>query len=289
MIDFNYQRPRSLEDAFHCLEQSGEHRILAGGTDLLVQIKNGLAAPESLVSLADLPELRGVEITDDGALRIGAASAISDVIASSALQSFQPALSRALSLIGSMQIRNRATVGGNLCNASPAADSAPLLLALGAEVELLSSNGKRLLSLDKFFLGGGQTALAKGELMSGIFLPPKAAKMRALHLKQGIRQRMDIAIASVAAALLLDGGVCKEAGIAFGSLAPRPIRAVKAEQLLLASDPPDLAAVAAQASLEAAPSTREFVRASVSYRRDVAKALTLRILETLFSDDWEVK
>ncbi len=281
MIDFCYQRPTTLAEALNLLQQPGEHKVLAGGTDLVNQLKEGKILANDLVSLASLFELKKISKTTQGGLRIGAATTISDIIASPLVADFQPTLPLALATIGSKQIRNRATLGGNICNASPAADSVPLLLALGADVEITSNSDIQRMPLEQFFLGCGKTILQKGDLLTAILLPAEAGRMKSLYLKQGVRQSMDIAVASVAVALLMEGGICRKVGIGLGSVASSPIRSHRAEQMLLSANVPDFSTIAAVAKMEANPISD--IRASDSYRREVVEALTKRAITILYS------
>jgi CO/xanthine dehydrogenase FAD-binding subunit len=274
-----YHRPRSLEEALRLRQASPDARYIAGGTDVMVQIRSRNAArPSALVSLSSIPELRG--ITVDGGARIGATTPIHELTAHRALRERYPVLVEAVSRLGSPQIRNVATLGGNLCNASPCADSATPLLVLEARVRLCSAAGQRELPLERLFLGAGQTCLAPSELLTEILLPPPAPTARATFKKKG-RVRMDLALASVSVLVELDGDICRRVRIAAGSVAPTPLRLTEVEVLLAGKplSPELLDAAAALASRSVAPISD--LRCSAEYRRQIVGVYVKRALEEL--------
>ncbi len=210
-------------------------RVLAGGTDLLVGLKTGSIRAEHLVSL-DRLDLSGVT-KEQGRIRIGSRMTVADLLSEDSVQShLQPLMDGARSL-GSPQIRNRATVGGNLCSARPAADLIPPLLVLDAEVHLSGPKGDRAMTLDAFILGPGRTALAPGEILKQIVMDLPPAAGGGSYLKLGVRRAMEIARVGVAVFLSLeeDGRTIRIARIALGAVGPRPIRALKAERVLTGS------------------------------------------------------
>ena len=227
MIGFEYYAPHSLEEALSLLDNRREKsKVLAGGTDLIVQMKNGNARPAVIVDAKKIPELNRLEWNNGESLYIGAAVALSKIVAFPPVKERFGILYQACSIIGSMQLRNRGTIGGNICNAAPSADSAPPLLCLGAKAIVARSGGNRIVPLDSFFRGPGQTALATNELLVGIEVPAPPIHSSGCYLRHTPRQDMDIAVVGVASFLIISkqNNQCQEARIALGAVAPTPIR-----------------------------------------------------------------
>jgi carbon-monoxide dehydrogenase medium subunit len=276
MRRFEYLAPRSLEEALHMLSLRPEAVPLAGGTDLLVQVKEGQRRVEALLSLKRVPEVH--RYTCNGQLALGAAVTVGQIAADPQVERHYTALALGAGLIGSVQIRNVATVGGNLCNAAPSADTAPPLLVLGAQAVIAGPQGERTLPLESF-LGPGQTVLQRGELLKEIIVPGPAECSGSFYLRHTPRARMDIAVVGVAAAITLgDGDVIVEARLALGAVAPVPLRALRAEALLPGHvlDDELLRAAGAAAAQEAQPI--DDLRASAEYRRYLVDVLTRRSL-----------
>lgn len=232
--EFNLVEPKDLASALAALDELGPAaRALAGGTDILLAMRDKGLPVEALVDISSLPELQGIEVLADGSLSIGAGVTLRQMETSSVVKRGWPILAEAVATIGSMQVRNRGTLGGNLCNASPAADSAPPLLVLNASLELVSAAGSRTIPIDSFFLGLGKTALGRGELLKRIIVPPMKPGTVAAFVAWGPRNAMDIDVASVAVSLkLTEGLVCTAARVALGAVAAMPIRAPAAEAVL---------------------------------------------------------
>ena len=225
----DYHRPRCLAEAFELARKTPSARFVAGGTDLLVALrKRRIPPPEALISLRSLPELSGIEAGDR--LRIGAAVPLTDIGEHPAVNADFPALAAAIEVVGSRQIRNVATLGGNLCNASPAADTVPALLVHDARVELTSTGGGRVLPLEEFLRGPGETALEPGELLSAVTLEP-AEGARSVFLRKG-RTAMDLAIASVAVRWVFADDRPRGVRVAAGAVAPVALRLRSVEALL---------------------------------------------------------
>jgi CO/xanthine dehydrogenase FAD-binding subunit len=229
--EFELVEPRDILSALAALQELGpKARPMAGGTDILLAMRDKGLPVEVLVDIGALPELQGIEVLSDGSLSIGAGVTLRQVECSPIVRGGWPILAEGVSGIGSMQVRNRGTLGGNLCNASPAADSAPPLLVLDASVEIVSAGGSRVLPIDSFFLGVGRTALVQGELLKRVVVPPMRPGMCAAFVAWGPRNAMDIDVASVAVSLILtDSLTCSEARVALGAVAAMPIRASSAE------------------------------------------------------------
>ena len=279
---FKYIKPVSLNETLRILKNAGNHaRIMAGGTDLVLQIKQGQIFPSSVIDVKDVPELNRLEWSKTRGLRIGAAVPLSKLLAFAAITERYGILAQACSVIGSMQIRNRGTVGGNICNAAPSADSAPALLCLGAKAIVTSSAGTRTVDLDDFFIAPGKTCLGADELLIEIDVPTPPARSAGCYLRHTTREEMDIAIAGVASFIILSLGSKKpkDVRIALGAVAPTPLRAHGAEALLIGKSitEKNIEAVAEKAAKEAKPISD--MRASTEYRREIVKVLTRRTLQ----------
>ena len=280
MKAFEYLRPSSLEEACAALAgPDGGARILAGGTDLVVQMKQAGLEPTSLVSLRDVPGLAFARVGDDFTLTIGAATPLATVEHSPEVRRHYPAIAEAASWIGSAQVRSRATVGGNLCNAAPSADMAPILLAYGADAIITDGCTERTLPLEEFFTGPGQTALKRGELLKSIAVPPCDTGF-GKYYKQ-FRSAMDCCTVGVAAWVDFDDGtaVVRDARVALGAVAPTPIRSRTCERLLVGEtlDQALIERAAAAATKDAQPITD--VRASAEYRMTLVSVLCRRALD----------
>lgn len=278
MKPFEYFAPVSLNEALEILQEHPEAQVLAGGTDLLVQAKERSRPITGLVSLRRIPGLDA--IFHNGTLSIGAMQTVSKVAAEPGIRQDYTALANGAGLIGSVQIRNMATVGGNICNASPSADTAPGLLALGARVVLVSTHGERSLPLEDFFQGPGKTALLPGELLLRLEITRTPPNAGSFYLRHTPRAWMDLAIVGVSAAVQLgEQGEIQSARIALGAVAPTPMRAFRAEERLTGCLPDQtiLQEAALLASVEICPI--DDLRATADYRRHIAAVLTQRALE----------
>lgn len=265
-----YARPDSLPEALR-LMVGGDWRVLAGGTDLYPGAGVRLAGP--VLDLAGLPALIGV--TAGQGLRIGAATPWS-TIAGADLPPAARALQQAARQVGGIQVQNAGTIGGNLCNASPAADGVPPLLALGAEVELLSPSGTRTRPLDRFLLGPRRTALARDEILAAILIPEPALSGRSAFVKLGARSHLVISIAMVAARLVVDAGHITHAAVAVGACSPVAQRLPLVEAALIGTPVAQAVARIRSPDVQAALAPIDDVRATASYRREAAVELVRR-------------
>lgn len=285
MRPIDYCTPGSVKEAVALLAQE-DTAVLAGGSDLLLRLQAGAAGPARLVDIKRLPGFDAVRYDAADGLFVGPAVTLAELERTVAVQRHYPALAQGVAVIASVQVRNRATLVGNLCNAAPSADAAPALLALGAKVRLAGPSGRRTLALGSFFTGPGQTALRPGELVVGVQVPPPPPRSGSAYQRHTLRQAMDIAVAGVAVALTLAPRrpVCQEVGIALGAVAPTPMRAPRAEACLRGQEltPELLAEAAALAAAEARPITDQ--RASAEYRRELVQTLTRRMLEAALED-----
>ncbi|GAB4214856.1 MAG: hypothetical protein OHK0022_54010 [Roseiflexaceae bacterium] len=278
----HYVIPRSLDEALRLLaEQPGQARPVAGGTDLVIEIDRGLRAPTTLVDLTRLPGLDRIWLGDDGRIHIGALVTHNQVVASPLCVERALPLAQACLEVGAPQIRNRATLAGNLVTASPANDTITPLIALNARVTLASVRGQRTLPLAEFYTGVRRTVLAPDELLTGISLLPLADNERGIYLKLGLRRAQAISVVNVAAVVELAAGRVAEASIALGCVAPTIVRAGAAERAL-AGRPLDSEAIMAAAELaEQAARPIDDLRGSAAYRRGMVRSLVARALHAL--------
>ncbi len=278
---FEYYKPTSLEEAWELRSKIPDSLFIAGGTDVLVSIKNDECRPQALISLRSIPGLTGIETGD--AARIGALTTISDILQHPGLSRRFPVLVEAAKSLGSVQIRSVATIGGNLSNASPCADMALPLLVLEATVRLQSPKETREVSVSEFFKGPAETCLSPQEIMTDILLKPPRKNMKTCFIKKG-RVKMDLAVASVAVLLEMEGKKCRKARIAAGSVAPIPLRLHKVESLLEDATISSRTIAKAQqlAEDEIVPITD--IRSSEEYRRQLTGVLVKRALERAL--DW---
>jgi carbon-monoxide dehydrogenase medium subunit len=282
--EFTYLAPTTLGEALSLLAKHGqEARVLAGGTDLLLRIKTGQWRPRCVVNIKRIPGLAAIDFDPDSGLRLGALVTAADLVRSEIVQAHYPALAQGAAMMASMQIRNLATVGGNLCNAAPSADLAPPLIALRGAAVIAGPEGQRRVPLDEFFLGPGQTVLARDELLVAITLPFPRPGSAAIYLKNSPRQAMDIAVVGVAVAITrFDGPAsnsrCEDVRVVLGAVAPTPLRARRAEALLQGQAlTKERVAEAAHTAAQVAQPIDD-VRGSVWYRRRMVEVLTRRAL-----------
>jgi len=277
---FDYFRPSTVKEATEILADLGRRaKVMAGGTDLLVNMRAGELRPDYLVDLQGIGALGQLKHDTDG-LKIGAAVTLRAMETDEAVRKQFGVLAHAAAVVGSVQIRNLGTIGGNICNASPSADMAPPLLVLNARARIAGAGGRRSLPLADFFVGPGRTALEEDEILIGLDVPAMPPRSGASYLRVSTRRAMDLAVVGVAALVVLEEGdsVCREARIALGSVAPTPIRAREAEKLLKGKTLGRGAiAEAAAAAVKAARPISD-VRGTAEYRREMVEVLTRRAL-----------
>jgi CO/xanthine dehydrogenase FAD-binding subunit len=276
---FAYHRPATLEEACRLLAAEPRAAILAGGTDLMVHLRQAQRGkrPPAVISVKRIPGLDRIEV-EASAIRLGALTTLTALIEHPTIAAEYPVLPFTARYMGSPAIRHVATVGGNLCNASPAADLSPVLLALDAEVVIVGPGGTRRLPLDRFFRGPGQTALAPDELLACVEFPRKHAGWSVRYERLDVRRAMDIALVGVALALRRDGARVTDARLALGAVAPTPFRVPDAEAALVAGG---LAPAAVERAAELAMAASRpigDVRATAEYRREMVGALVRRAL-----------
>ena len=278
MQEFIYERPETMAEAVAAL-RDGNARALAGGTDLIPQLREGRRRAERVIDLKRIPELTAIAALPDGGMSIGAAANATTVSRHRLVASTYPAVAQSACLIGGVQVQNRASLGGNICNAAPSADAVPALICCGARAVIAGANGRRELPVEQLFTGPGKTILDPGELLASILLPPAAPRSAAKYLRFTPRREMDIAIAGAGTWLRLDAdGAIAEARVVLASVGPTPLRAPSAERKLAGERP--TGALLEEAGRLAASDARPIsdTRGSADYRRSLVAVLTARAL-----------
>jgi carbon-monoxide dehydrogenase medium subunit len=275
---FTYLEARSLEEASALLAEHGSAgRVLAGGTDVLVKMKHRRLLPSHLINIKGIAGLDYIRYEPGVGLRIGPLATIESVKRSMDVRGKYPVLHQAAAYMATVIIRNRATVVGNICNGSPSAETAPALIVLGAEVQIVGPAGERTVRVEDFFTGPGCTVLGAGEIVAEIRVPEVPAGSAAVYEKHSLR-RMDVAMVGVAALIVPEEGRCDDLKIALSAVAPTPIRAARAESVLRAQIPTEelIAAAARAAAQDSRPITD--IRGSADSRRAITEELTNRVL-----------
>jgi len=277
MNDMRYEAPDTIDGAVALLAgASGEARALAGGTDLLVQLRAEMVAPDLVVDLKRIPELRGIA-AEDGGFRIGAAVTGAEMGEHPEVRALWPGVVEAFELIGSTQVQGRASLGGNLCNASPAADSVPAMIAAGAVARIAGPGGLREVPVEEVAIGPAKTSLAKGEIVVSILLPARPARSSDAYLRFIPRTEMDIAVVGAGVSLTLDeGGVCSAARVSLGAVAARALIVPEAAAALVGSKLDDAALARLAAAASAACRPIDDKRGTKEYRIEVAGVLARR-------------
>ncbi len=274
---FGYLEPSTIDEATSLLiKYEGKAKIIAGGTDLIIKMRRKAIRPQDIINLGFIPGLDYIDYNEKKGLKIGALTTIRDIEKSPILKQKYSVISQAASQLASTAIRNMATIGGNLCNASPSADMIPALIGLSASVKIIGPNGVRLVLLDDFFTGPGTTVLEAGDILTEIQVPIPVPCTEGIYLKHGIRGSVDLAIVGVAAVITLHPrrDICQDIRVVLGAVAPTPMRARQAEDMIrgkiineeLINDATHLAVS------EARPISD--VRASLEYRREMLKVFT---------------
>ena len=274
-------RPASVQEASRLLSENGPGgHFLAGGTDLIIAMKEKGLVPKYVVDLKRIPGLAGIRENGDGTIALGALTTMREIEVSPLIKRKYPFLAQSAAEVGSIQIRNRATVGGNMANATPSADVAPSLIALSAAAKIAGANGERVVALEDFFRGPGQTVIKSDEILTEITIPKTAAQLVGEYIKFSPREMMDLAYVGVAVAYDLDEKDKRSTGvrIVLGAVAPTPIRAKRAEAMLEGQVLNE--ALAEKAGAVAAEESRPIsdVRSTADYRRAMVGAMTKRAL-----------
>jgi aerobic carbon-monoxide dehydrogenase medium subunit len=277
MTDLRYLAPDTLDEAIKAFAAAGSAaRILAGGTDLLVQMRSGAVKPGVIVDIKKIAEMTAIERTADGGFRIGAAVPGAVLAEHPQFGKAWPGVLEAINLIGSTQVQGRASAGGNLCNGSPAGDSVPALVAADAIAILQGPNGRRELPVEKVPAGPGRTNLLPGEILVSFTFPPRPPGSSDAYLRMIPRTEMDIAVVGVGVSLTLQGGVCTAARVGLGAVAPTVLLVEDAAKALIGSKLDEAALNAAAAACSAACRPIDDKRGTIIYRTKVAGVLLKR-------------
>ena len=280
MNAFDYAAPQSVDEAVSLLQQgNGKVGILAGGTDVLPQLKENRRKIDLLLDIKKLPETNVLTFDAKQGLRIGSAVSCSTIFSHPDVASRYPALVDCASLIGSIQIQNRATIGGNLCNASPAGDSPPAVIVLSGACEVVGPNGKRDIAAENFFTAPGRSALEPGEFLVAVRFPAPAAHSGAFFLRFIPRNEMDIAVANAAVSLVLNGDTMTSARVSIGAVAPTPLLVAEAGAALEGQSISDEVIEKACEAARAAARPISDMRGTIEQRVHLTGVLTKRAIK----------
>ncbi|TEU16059.1 MAG: xanthine dehydrogenase family protein subunit M [Anaerolineales bacterium] len=286
MKKFDYVKPKTLAEAStFMIKHDGEARLYAGGTDVLILTRSGFITPQYIVDIKEIPSLRDISFDETAGLSIGAAATLNAVAISPIIREKFGLLAEAAETIGSYQVRNRATIGGNICNASPSADTVPALLVLGAMAWVFGGGEEKAVPLDTFLTGPGETGLGPGDILTSIQIPLPPAGNAYRYLKLGRVRAADLALVGVAVLGFPQAGNPSGYGfrIALGAVAPTAIRAPKAEAVLVESVDAEAIEKAARTAMRTARPISD-VRASAEYRSAMVRALTRRGIKEVLED-----
>ncbi len=277
MSEMRFEAPKTLDAAVALLSGAkGVARLLAGGTDLLIQMRTGRVEPELLVDIKGIPEMTSI-VAESGGFRFGAAVTCMELHEHKAFSQAWPGLTEAAMLIGSYQIKGRASVGGNLCNASPAADSVPALIAAGATASIVGPGGRREAKVEDIATGPGKTSLTKGEIVASFLLPPRPARAGDAYLRFIPRTEMDIAVVGAGINLVLDAkGVCSQARVCVGAVAERALLVSEAAAALIGTTVDAAALERMGAAVSAACRPIDDKRGTKAYRIKVSGVMAKR-------------
>lgn len=279
---FEYIKAKTVKQAISLLSKyDGKAKLIAGGTDLVTQMRQKEIRPQYVIDISGIPGLNNIDYDNKHGLTIGALTTIRALEMSAELQRRYPIISQAASQMGSIAIRNMGTIGGNLCNAAPSAETAPSLIGLRAKAKIAGPNGERTVPLEDFFTGPGSTVLETGELLVELQVPKTSPGTRGIYFKHSIRGTVDLAIVGVAVIVTMDtaSDICRDASIVLGAVAPTPMRARSAEDIIRGKKINDaLINKSAQAASDEARPISD-VRASAQYRKDMVKVFTRRALQ----------
>ncbi len=277
MENFEYFEPRTLKDGIRLLlKYKRGAKLLAGGTDLMFAMKSGWVKPKCLINLKKIKGLDKIDFSKKEGLKIGSLVTWTDILSSKPINQYYPILREAASLIGCPQIRNVGTIGGNICHASPSADSAPALMVYGAQCVIAGPKKERIIPIEKIFAGVQKTSCKPGEILKEIRLPPPDPASRGRYIKFAPRKAMDLPLVGVGVLIRASNGTFEEVKIALGAVAPTPIRARKAEKFLTGKPIKEefIREAAEEAARESKPITD--MRASKEYRLGLTRELTYR-------------
>lgn len=278
---FDHLESKTVEEACSLLSKyKGKAKVIAGGTDLLPAMRNREVTPAYIINVRSIPNLDYIHYTDAEGLKIGALATLYDIESSPIIREKFPMVADAASKIGTPQVRNMGTIGGNLCNAAPSADTAPPLIGLEAKAKINGPNGERVIALEEFFIGPGENALQADEILTEIQIPNPPPHTRGVYLKLPARTMVDLAVVGVAVVVTLDDKERSivDAKIVLGAVAPTPVRARQAEDIIKSKAiSRELIEKAAEAAAGEAKPISD-LRGSASYRKEMVNTLTKRAI-----------
>ena len=280
MVIEKYFVPKTMEEACSLLsDHKAEAAVVAGGTDLVVRMKQGTALPRCVINIGSIAGQDYINYDEKKGLKIGAQASILSLATSPVIRAKYGILAQAAGELGTPHIRRRATLAGNLCNAAPSAETAPALIVLGASLKLVATGRERTIPVEDFFIGPGQTVLASDEIVAEIGVPGLAPRSGGVYLKHTVRKALDLAIVGVAVMVTMEGDILRDVKIALGAVAPTPLRAKAAEAVLKGRKIDD--SLLQQAGQAAADASRPIddIRSSAEYRRKMVKVLTIRAIQ----------
>ena len=279
-----YHTPGSFEDAVALAAASkGTLRYLAGGTDVLVQLRSDLVTPDDLIDIKHIQGVKDITKNGDGSWRIGVAVAGAEMTEHGTLSGDWPGVVEAMDLVGSTQVQGRATMVGNLCNGSPAADSVPALIAAGARISVQGPEGTRTIAVEDVVVGPGKTSLAKAEVVTAITLPARGENSADAYLRFIPRTEMDIAVVGVAVSLTLDGDIITAARVSLGAVAPTPLLVEACAKAIVGTALDDAAIAGLAAAATAACNPIDDKRGTIVFRKKVAGVLAGRAAKIAYS------
>jgi carbon-monoxide dehydrogenase medium subunit len=281
MSETQYLAPKSIDEAVKAHSAAnGKARFLAGGTDLLVQIKSGIKKPNLVIDIKKIVELNSIIEVSDNEFKVGAAVSGANLNRNKKFANLWPGVLEAFRLIGSEQIQGRASLGGNLCNGSPAGDSVPALVAAGCNVTIAGPNGSRNIPIETFHTGPGKTVLENGEMLVSINFPKRASNSGDAYLRMTPRTEMDIAVVGCGVNITMENGVCTNARVSLGAVAPTPLLINEASEIMVGTDiNSDIIQRVSKICMEACNPIND-KRGTIDYRTKVAGVLFKRTVLT---------
>lgn len=277
--NFEYLAPTSLEEAISMASQLGPNcKVMAGGTDLIVLMKEKAIKPEYIVDLKGIKGLDVLEYMPGKGLKVGALTTLRTIEKSEVVKEHYPAVADSAHYVASTQVRSKGTMAGNICNASPSCDTGPILIVLEATIHTEGPAGSSKIDAEKLFKGPKETILEQGEIVTEITIPEMKRGQGAAYVKHAYRKAMDLAIVGVAVSIIVENGKCKDAKIALGAVSTTPVRALKAEEMLIGKElTDDVIEATANAAMENCCPISD-VRASAEYRQDMVRVFTKRAI-----------
>lgn len=291
MRNFEYFRPELLAEAIFLMQKKDQAKILVGGTDLIPKMKRHELSPKALIDIKRIPDLHGIKYNGDGSLSIGPLVTFSDILGDPLIRGSYPILCQSAKVLGTAQTRNRATIGGNICNGSPAGDSIPPLICLDAQLRLTNQGGERWIHVEHFFKGPQKTCLRSDELLSEIKIPPLGPKTFGGYLKLGARKALEIAIVSIGVLITFskEGKIIDDIRISLGSVAPTPIRCRQPENILKGNEITENIIEEASREVQRNINPISDLRGASEYRYEMAYILTKKALEDLLTKQREME